>query len=32
VVTSKLPLRIGDAVNVFVENNLLNTQIELEKS
>ena len=32
VVTSKLPLKIGDAVNVFVENNLLNTQIELEKS
>ena len=32
VVTRNLPLKIGDAVNVFVENNLLNTQIELEKS
>jgi hypothetical protein len=32
VATKLLPLRIGDAVNIFVETNLLATQVELEKS
>ena len=32
VVTSKFPLEIGDAVNVFVETDLLATQVERERS
>jgi hypothetical protein len=31
VITNPLPLRIGDAVNIFVETNLLKTQVELER-
>ena len=31
VKTNTIPLRIGDAVNVFVETSLLNTQVEIEK-
>ena len=32
VATNGLPLKLGDAVNVFVETNLVETQVELEKS
>ena len=32
VATQQIPLRIGDALNVFVETDLLKTQIEIEKS
>ncbi len=31
VATSKVPLKIGDAVNVYVETSLLQTQVEIEK-
>jgi hypothetical protein len=31
ITTQKLPLKLGDALNVFVEVNLLSTQVEVEK-
>lgn len=31
VATGKMPIKLGDALNVFVETNLLQTQIEFEK-
>ncbi|NJD18030.1 MAG: hypothetical protein FIA95_01910 [Gemmatimonadetes bacterium] len=31
VKTNKIPLRIGDAVNIFIETSLLSTQVEIEK-